>query len=1057
MLKAGCKWIYLLVLLIAPELAAQVILSPNPSRVLGHPQATLKTANPNYIEGRELYGPYAVAIDSTTSPPILYVADTINNRVLAWRNAANFQNGAQADLVIGQQDFFSTTPLGPGTTFQTGLSYPTGLAVSPQGDLFVADAGNNRILRYPRPFNNPLPAFPDFVIGQPDMSTRTANRDRDTNTISDRTLYLISGSNPFVAPLLFDPDGNLFVADAGNQRVLRFPADRIRPGASSYPRADLVLGQPSFTQTSPSNPSSAADLTLMGVPACLGMDFGRRLYVCDSYHRVLVYPAVIFSGASAQRRIGGGRNAQGNLQPPTNQTLYQPSGIFFVNDRIYVADSGNHRILRFPRFQDWPETSLPTAEEVIGQVSFTEYNPNRGAIWPVIGTEGSPTVSFSFPSAAVYYGGEVFLSDTGNNRLLVLSDPATTAGSAIYGKRVLGQPFLDANGVNRVEERGFFLGMYATGLAIDARSNPPRLYVADTLNNRVLGFRDARTAKLGQPADIVLGQESFYRSVANWGPSNPGQPNAYGLNMPQGLAVDSSGNLWVADSGNGRVLRFPDPFQHGSSAPADLVLGKPDFSTTRGSRPDPTDENFSYPVGLAFTTGGHLLVSDAVFNRVLLFFKPAGGFQTHQRADRVYGQTGFFERTAAASESDRLHFNTPLHISVDQGDRLFICDFGMNRVLILDSITERPSGTSADHAITDLGSQLGRIQSPRSVYSSPATGDTWIASGTSGRGSGLIRIPGTATTPNFFVGAGGDTVLGVTATASGEPLVALATHRVAFYSPAVTITNAANYQPEIAPGMYATLWPFTGFRFPVNAVIAPGIPLPKELEDLQILINGVAAPLHYVSATQINFITPMSMPTSGDLDVQLVRKSTGEILAVGCTQNSSRTACQDPYLPLQASAYSVGLFTSDNTGLLQVRALMKKADGNYYGNCTSENIAPCLNSPTNPVKGGDYLELYLTGQGLDAGTYEDGAAPGPSHNTARLPQVFIGPQRKQLPDSDIVYSGLNQFYPGLWQINIKIPSGDGAPIGNQVPIQVIYRSSDSWRGTKLIQTIAVTQ
>ncbi len=154
----------------------------------------------------------------------------------------------------------------------------------------------------------------------------------------------------------------------------------------------------------------------------------------------------------------------------------------------------------------------------------------------------------------------------------------------------------------------------------------------------------------------------------------------------------------------------------------------------------------------------------------------------------------------------------------------------------------------------------------------------------------------------------------------------------------------------------------------------------------------------------------------------------------------------------------VGIFTADSSGRNQVRALNVKADGTYYGGCTGDNIAPCLNSSANPVKGGDYIELYLTGQGLDfVGSYEDGAAPGPGHTTRRLPQVYIGPQRTQLPDSSITFSGLSAYYPGLWQVNIKIPSGQGAPYGNAVALQVVYRSSDSWRGIKFLQTIAVTQ
>jgi len=1042
---------------LVPAAVGQVILSPSPSRVLGHPQASLKTANPNYVEGKELYEPFAVAVDRTAVPPILYVADTRNSRVLAWRNALQFANGATADLIIGQRDLLTTNPQGPGAEFTSGLAYPTGLALNALGDLFVADAGNNRVLRYPKPFDNPLPALPDFVIGQESLTTRTANNDPDTRTISKRTLLLASGSNFFVVPLFVDPDGNLFVADGGNHRVLRYPASRVGPGAANMPEADLVLGQPSFTQSPPRNPANTADLTSMGAPSGLAMDPSRRLYVCDSYQRVLVYPASMFSGAAAEKKLGGVGNAQGNLQPPTAQTLYEPNGIFFVGDRPYVVDSRNHRILRYKKFEEWPtDGTAPFADDLIGQLGYSDYRPNRNAAWPV----GSPAVSFNYPTFAVLAGNELFLADSRNNRVIVMPDPSTTAGSSMFAKRVVGQGYLDDDGPNRVEARGFYFGGFAAGMAVDTRSNPPRLYVADTLNNRILGFPDARTVKLGDPAALIIGQESDHRSAVNYQPANPGQPSESGLNQPQGLAVDSQGSLWVADSANGRVLRFPAPsFVPGAPRPVpDLVLGKRSFTATRDSAPDPSDENFSYPIGLAFTAGGHLLVSDADFNRVLLFVKPESGFTSSMHANRVFGQQNFYTQLAAASDAEKGRFKTPLQISVDQGDRLFVCDFALNRILIFDSITERSSGAAADTSITVLGGSLGSLQAPRGIFSSPATGETWITGYTTGRSYGLLRIRGTSTSPDFFVGGSAAEVpLGVTATGSGTPLVAVSTHRILAYSPATTITNAANYEPELAPGMYATLWPFPGYVFPVPTTTAPQIPLPKELSDVQLLINNEAAPLHFISAGQINFLTPMDMPTSGTVEAQLVRKSTGEILAVGCSQNSSRTACQDPYLALQASSYSVGLFTADSTGRFQVRALNVKADGGYYGNCTGNDLTPCLNSPSNPVKGGDFLELYLTGQGLDAGTYADGDAPGPGHTTARLPQVFLGPQRKQLPDSEVTFSGLNASYPGLWQINIRIPKGEGAPIGNQVPIQIVYRSSDSWRGTKFLQTIAVSQ
>ncbi len=908
------------------------------------------------------------------------------------------------------------------------------------------------------------------MIGQLTPGAATVNNDPDTRTISDRTLKLNTGL--YFTALLIDPNGNLFVADGGNQRVLRFPASRLGAMASNMPRADSFWGQASFTELNP-QPSAPSDKTRLAYPMGMAMDSSGRLYVCDSYSRVLGFEAPLFNG-SAARMIGGVFNNIGILQPPTGQTLYQPRGIVLVGDKPLVIDTSNHRILRFKRYEDWPtDGTAPSADDVIGQASANDYKPNRDALWPVtrVGTE--PAVSFNYPTAAAVAGDELFVADSGNNRVVVLPDPAATSGAAMYAKRVLGQQYLDDDGINRVEGRGFRFGTSVTladgtypltaGMAVDTTSNPPRLYVADTGNNRILGFRDARTAKLGAEADLVIGQESSHRQAANWGPSNPGQPSEYGLNLPQGLAVDSSGNLWVADSGNGRVLRFPAPFAEANTpAPgdyrkADLVLGKPNFTATRDSRPDPSDVNFSFPAGIAFTHEGHLMVSDTAFHRVLLFFKPDGGFTSGMKASRVFGQPTFIERTPASSSSDRQRFNYPLQISVDDADRLFICDFGLDRLLLMDSVTERSNGTAPDTVVTSIGA-MGTLLDPRGVYSSKTTAETWVAAYATAGGYGLLRISGTATAPDFFVGGSAEISLGVTVTDSGAPLVAQSTHRVAAYSPATTATNAANYEPELAPGMYATLWPFPGYVFPVTTALAPEIPLPKTLSGIQLLVNDIPAPLHYVSPGQSNFLVPQSAPISGDLDVKLVRQSTGEILAAGCSKNSNGTACQSPYLAPQASEYSVGIFTSDSSGRGQVRALNVKADGTYYGGCTAENIAPCLNSSSNPVKGGDFVELYLTGQGLDfVGTYEDGAAPGPGHTTRRLPLVYIGPQRTLLPESSVTYSGLSPYYPGLWQINIKIPSGEGAPYGNPVPLEVVYRSSDSWRTNKFIQSIAVTE
>src|SRR5579871_6772758 len=107
-------------------------INDTPTRQFG--QATLQfpltSIAPNLVEGRELNSPLSIAFDKSANPAILYVADTGNNRVLAFKNPNNmtpctinraFPCGA-ADLVIGQHDMSGTLPGGPSGQNESGLS-----------------------------------------------------------------------------------------------------------------------------------------------------------------------------------------------------------------------------------------------------------------------------------------------------------------------------------------------------------------------------------------------------------------------------------------------------------------------------------------------------------------------------------------------------------------------------------------------------------------------------------------------------------------------------------------------------------------------------------------------------------------------------------------------------------------------------------------------------------------------------------------------------------------------------------------------------------------------
>ena len=135
------------------------------------------------------------------------------------------------------------------------------------------------------------------------------------------------------------------------------------------------------------------------------------------------------------------------------------------------------------------------------------------------------------------------------------------------------------------------------GVAVDHHSSPPHLYVADTANNRILCFNDVR----GNPttADFVLGQTDSFSSLYNSPGNDSMTMTQTGLSVPTDVAVDANGNVWVADAGNGRVLRYPAPFSQPAGSPIlpTVVLGQLGFFGTPIT--DASIETMNMPYGLA--------------------------------------------------------------------------------------------------------------------------------------------------------------------------------------------------------------------------------------------------------------------------------------------------------------------------------------------------------------------------------------------------------------------------------------------------------------------------
>jgi DNA-binding beta-propeller fold protein YncE len=148
-----------------------------------------------------------------------------------------------------------------------------------------------------------------------------------------------------------------------------------------------------------------------------------------------------------------------------------------------------------------------------------------------------------------------------------------------------------------------------TGVAVDPTSG--KLFVADSGNHRVLRFAAGAALISGLAAEGVLGQSGFT--------SNAFATTASGMHYPSGVAVDSAGRLWVADALNHRVLRFDGAATKPNGAAADGVLGQSDFTSNTFAT---TASALNYPTGVAVDSAGRLWVADTNNHRVLRFDDP---------------------------------------------------------------------------------------------------------------------------------------------------------------------------------------------------------------------------------------------------------------------------------------------------------------------------------------------------------------------------------------------------------------------------------------------------
>lgn len=221
------------------------------------------------------------------------------------------------------------------------------------------------------------------------------------------------------------------------------------------------------------------------------------------------------------------------------------------------------------------------------------------------------------------------------------------------------------------------------------------------------------------------------------------------------------------------------------------------------------------------------------------------------------------------------------------------------------------------------------------------------------------------------------------------------------------IVDAASFRPGLSPGAIVSIF---GTNLSGDVAAASAAPLPPTLLDTTVAFNGIAAPLFFVSPTQINAQVPFETAT-GTVNVEVRRGSAG-------------MASQS----IRIDAASPAIFSAGSLGLPAVV---------HAENSTFVNSA-------SPAVQGDFISIFCTGLGFVAGVAS--GEPSPARETAIRPDVRIAGT-----SAAVTYAGLAPGFVGLYQINAQVPSdappgtaqplaiSSGKSVSNMVPIAIVAR------------------
>jgi uncharacterized protein (TIGR03437 family) len=532
------------------------------------------------------------------------------------------------------------------------------------------------------------------------------------------------------------------------------------------------------------------------------------------------------------------------------------------------------------------------------------------------------------------------------------------------------------------------------GPAVSARLYNPNAVAVDSAGNLyICDSGNARVRKVSNGVITTVAGNGTPGFSGDNGPAASAQ-----LNAPSGIAVDSAGNLYIADYNNQRVRKV----SNGVIATA-AGTGVPGYSGDNGPA---ASAELNYPNAVAVDSAGNLYISDSVNYRIR---EVSGGTITTVVGSGTLGSTGDGGPPTAADLS------YPFGVAVDSAGNLYISDSGNERVRevsggVINTIagngTPGFSGDGGPAASAQLADPEGvAVDSAGNVFISDF-GNNRIRKVSGGvittlAGNGAYGFSGDNGPP---ANAELDIPEGIAVDSGGNVYIAdFGNNRIRelLVSPLsiAAVANAASNLPgPISPGEIVVLYG-SGIGPAQLVKAAPGGNgyYGAQLANASVLFNGIAAPMIYTWATQAAAIVPYEI--------------TGTSAQVTVTYQGQTSAAIS--VPIASSA--PGVFTLGSTGFGQAAAI------------NQDGIT--VNTAATPASVGDIIALYATGEGQTTPAGVDGkpaSYPYPYPNLTVT--ATVGGQ-----NAAIQYAGgAPGLVAGLMQVNVKIPAGIAT--GNAVPV-----------------------